>query len=389
MQIFFALISGALTDKYGRRLTTAVSDFLSWGIPPFIWAVAQDIRYFILAAIFNAMWRIPSNAWTCLLVEDAEEDELVHIWIWIYIAGLLSAFFAPLAGVLFGSSNLFPAVRIMYLFAFVLMTAKTWVLYRYSTETRQGQIRMDETRDQRLFSLLGGYWDVFKDVLTYPKNPHRDWDYDSDEYLCDWSTTPFGPSLSQKNTAFPQNISPFTLLHRSAILLVLYFVLVPRSECPQISNTDVGWFDGLIVSQIILVSMPPGNYWLLLVSVLIEALSLTMYRPLHDSLVIISIDKVERARINAIMAVIVISLTSPFGWIAGQLSEINRIYPFVLNMILFVVGAILVLLAWGASKHAEDIPGAGYGQDHDFSISERISTPSLTICLDPSLIKIY
>ncbi|MFN2234222.1 MAG: MFS transporter, partial [Anaerolineales bacterium] len=47
IQPVFALLSGALTDKYGRRLITLVSDILSWSIPCLIWAVAQDIRYFV------------------------------------------------------------------------------------------------------------------------------------------------------------------------------------------------------------------------------------------------------------------------------------------------------------------------------------------------------
>jgi MFS family permease len=352
VQIFFALISGALTDKFGRRLTTAVSDLLSWGIPAFIWAIAQDIRYFILAAIFNAMWRIPANAWTCLLVEDAEEDKLVHIWTWIYIAGLLSAFFAPLAGVLISVIDLIPAVRIMYFLAFILMTAKSWVLYRYSTETKQGQIRMDETRDQRFFSLLSGYWEVFKIILRTPKT-----------LIALGIMTVIGIFLLVNNTFWaiivterhaipPEHIAIYPFA-KSVLLLVLYFILVPRLNVRKFRAPMLAGYLGLIISQIILVSMPPGNYWLLLVSVLVEGLSLAMYRPLHDSLVIISIDKVERARINAIMAVIVITLTSPFGWIAGQLSEINRIYPFILNMILFVLGAFLVLLAWRVTQRNE------------------------------------
>ena len=44
--------------------------------------------------------------------------------------------------------------------------------------------------------------------------------------------------------------------------------------------------------------------------------------------------------------VIVILLTSPFGWIAGQLSEINRVLPFVLNISFFFLGMALVWLAW-------------------------------------------
>jgi len=36
VQTFFALISGAITDKLGRRLTTLLFDLLGWSIPVFI-----------------------------------------------------------------------------------------------------------------------------------------------------------------------------------------------------------------------------------------------------------------------------------------------------------------------------------------------------------------
>jgi MFS family permease len=345
IQVFFALISGAITDKYGRRLTTAISDVLSWGVPALIWAIAQDIRYFIVAAIFNALWRIPANAWTCLLVEDAEEDQLVHIWTWIYIAGLLSAFFAPLAGVLVNAIDLIPAVRIMYGFAFLLMTAKVWVLYRFSRETNHGQVRMEETRDQPFRSLLGGYGQVFKKMLQTPRTlVVLGIMAVMNIYVLINNT--FWSIIVTKRLGIPAEYIAIYPFARSMLLLVLYFVLVPRLNIRNFRNPMLAGYLGLIISHILLVTMPPGNYWLLLVSVLVEALSMAMYRPLHDSLVILSIDKIERARINAIMAVVVIALTSPFGWIAGQLSEINRVLPFIFNIILFVLGAFLVVLAW-------------------------------------------
>jgi hypothetical protein len=35
-------------------------------------------------------------------------------------------------------------------------------------------------------------------------------------------------------------------------------------------------------------------------------------------------------------------LISPFGWIAGQLSALDRSLPFALNMSLFAIGIVLV-----------------------------------------------
>ena len=40
--------------------------------------------------------------------------------------------------------------------------------------------------------------------------------------------------------------------------------------------------------------------------------------------------------------VLVITVTSPFGWIAGKLSEANRILPFVLIIALSIAGGLLV-----------------------------------------------
>ncbi len=349
-QIFFALISGAITDKFGRRLTTAVSDFISWGVPAFIWAIAQDVRYFIVAAAINGMWRIPSNSWTCLLVEDAEEDQLMHIWTWIYIAGLLSAFFAPLAGVLIDVIDLIPAVRLMYAFAFILMTAKAWLLYRYSMETGQGVIRLEMTRDQALFSLMRGYGQVFKKVLSTPRTLVALGLMAVMGIFQLINGTFWAILVTEKHRIPAEHIAIYPFA-KSIMLLVLYFVLIPRMNMRRFRNPMLLGYLGFILAQVILVTLPVGSYWLLLVSVLLEAFSLAVFRPMMDSLIIVSIDREERARINAIMAGSALLVTSPFGWIAGQLSELNRILPFILNMALMVVGAVLVVLAWRFAEH--------------------------------------
>jgi MFS family permease len=348
-QTVFALLSGVITDKYGRRMTTFISDVLSWGVASLIWAIAQDIRYFIVAAMINAAWRIPANSWTCLLVEDAEEDQLIHVWTWIYIAGLLSAFFAPLAGILIDAINLVPAVRILYWIAFISMMLKGWVLYHYSTETQQGRLRMKETRDQPFFSLLGGYREVLKQLLKSPRTLVVLGIMLVMSVTLVINGTFWSIIVTNRLNIPAQHIAIYPFA-KSALLLALYFVLVPRLNLRRFRNPMLIGYGGFIVSQVLLVTIPAGNYWLLLLSVLIEAFSIAMFRPLMDSLVIISIDKQERARINAIMAVIVLLLASPFGWIAGQLSEISRVLPFILNIGLYVLGSILVVLAWRLSQ---------------------------------------
>src|SRR5436189_3512461 len=63
LQVFTALLSGAIVDKFGRRLTLFIADMLCWSVPCLIWAVAQNVNFFIAAALMNSLWRISHTAW--------------------------------------------------------------------------------------------------------------------------------------------------------------------------------------------------------------------------------------------------------------------------------------------------------------------------------------
>jgi hypothetical protein len=78
-----------------------------------------------------------------------------------------------------------------------------------------------------------------------------------------------------------------------------------------------------------------------LFATIVEGCSVPVVNTLIDKLVVITVDPQERARIMAILYACVIICTSPFGWIAGQLSEVNRSLPFVLNLGLLSLGAWL------------------------------------------------
>jgi uncharacterized membrane protein YeaQ/YmgE (transglycosylase-associated protein family) len=65
---------------------------------------------------------------------------------------------------------------------------------------------------------------------------------------------------------------------------------------------------------------------------------------------VVLVDAQERARIISLLYVIVIAFTSPFGWIAGNLSKLDRRLPFMMNIILLLGGIILTYLASTISK---------------------------------------
>ena len=157
LQILFSILGGVVTDKLGRRLTTLIFDLASWSGATLLWALSGKFEHFLIAAALNASMRIPMNSWTGLLAEDAKKEQIVQIYTLIYISGLGAAFFSPLSGILVNRYGIVPTVRVLYLFAFVLMTTKIIALYFLTTETEVGRTRMAETKGVSIFKLLGQY----------------------------------------------------------------------------------------------------------------------------------------------------------------------------------------------------------------------------------------
>ena len=342
VQVFTALLSGAVVDKFGRRLTLLVFDLLCWSVPCLIWAVAQDVRYFILAALMNSLWRVSHIAWTCLMIEDAEERHLVHIWTWIMIFAFCSAFITPVGGWMVERYGLIPAVRGLFLFGFVVLTAKFVILYVYSHETARGVHRIQETRHRSIASLLGEYRGVFNQLLHSRSILAALSLMVITNIYTTISNNFWGVLFTEKLGFSSAQISTYVAI-RSVVMTIGFFLIGPRLTNLRLFRLPLGVGFGLfLISQLLLVVMPPQAVLLLVVSVVFEGVASALVSPMTESLLALSMESSERARVSAMVYVALILLISPFGWIAGQLSALNRSLPFALNMGLFALGIGLV-----------------------------------------------
>jgi len=71
---------------------------------------------------------------------------------------------------------------------------------------------------------------------------------------------------------------------------------------------------------------------------------------LAKSLVSLYMNVAERARIQAIMNLVVMAVTAPFGWIGGMLSSVSRTLPFILDLCLLAAGFCVTILYY---KHEQ------------------------------------
>jgi MFS family permease len=350
-QLILAFLSGVITDKLGRRRTTLIFDILSWSVPAAVSALAQNFWFFLAAGIINSLWRVTHNSWTCLLVEDADPPQLVDIYTWIYISNIFVGFIAPLTGVVIGVFSLVPTMRGLYAFAAVMFTVKAFITYRMTQETGQGLVRLHETRHQSAFEVLAEYKGVLRTLLHTPRTL-----YTAGIMLLlniAWIISGnFWSIIVTEKLHFPASslaIFPFV---KSAVMLLVFFLVLPRLRKLHFKMPLALGFLGFVLSDLLLITAPQQNYFVLGISIILEAGCLAVVNPLMDQMTALTIDPQERARVQSILYVGIILLTSPFGWIAGTLSGMNKSLPFILNLFLLAAGAVLAFLAGNASQKA-------------------------------------
>lgn len=95
VQVGFSFFGGIITDKLGRKFTTMLGDFFGWCVACLVWAISDSFWLFLIAVLFNSFEQINQTAWFCLLIEDAEPKDLLGVYTWVNIGGLVAIFFCP------------------------------------------------------------------------------------------------------------------------------------------------------------------------------------------------------------------------------------------------------------------------------------------------------
>ncbi len=339
-QMIFAFISGAIIDKMGRRLSTAVFDFIAWSIPCLIWASSQGFWFFVVAALLNGTMKIPTVSWDCLLVEDAPKDKITHIYSWVIIFSNLSAIFAPISSVLVAKLTLAPAIRILYINAFVIMTLKIFILYKLSTETAVGKIRREASRNMSWTQMLSGYKTAFKKILGSRGTKFAIVISILVEIVAMIGLT-FWQIIASKRIGIPDTLLPIFPMAKSILSILLFFTVISHMKQSKLKWPLYGGFLSAIISSVLLISITDSGVWgyiMLSLSLVFEALGGAVLATLRESLVAIHVDPSERSNIMALLQTTVMLVSVPFGYIGGVLSDISRALPFVLIIGLLLLG---------------------------------------------------
>ncbi|MCL2604753.1 MAG: MFS transporter [Defluviitaleaceae bacterium] len=346
VSIISGLLSGAITDKLGRRLTTLLADLLSWSVPCLIWAFSQNFWWFMVAASFNGLWQISNTSWSCLLVENVEKKHVVNVWQLIYLSGQLVVFFAPLSGMMVRTLDVAPAMRILYLFSFFSMTAKCTLMYGFGGETEQGKRRMGETKDASIISLLAGYGSVTKRLLR-SREIVKVMLFTVFLTIGSTAVSTFFGLYATQNLGLPRDILAYLPILRAGVMLSFFFILVRVLDKVSFRKPVLVGITLFVTGQILLIlstrwAGTAAIYPTIFIYIVLEAFGFAMVFPRRDSLMAIIINPQERARMTCIINALVTVIVMPFGFISGILSGIDRRMPFALAIVMMAAAFTLV-----------------------------------------------
>lgn len=341
VQVFFSFFGGIITDKLGRKFTTMMGDFFGWTVACLVWAVSGSFWLFLLAVIFNSFEQINQTAWFCLLIEDAEPKDLLGIYTWANIGGLVAVFFAPISGLLIQSFSVVPVVRVLYVVFAVNMLIKVIITFRHCEETRQGKLRMAETKGTSVRQMLYEYKDLIPKVLKN-KEIVKVLMVSVILHITNLIGANFFSLYVTQRLGIAERYLAFFPILNAAVMLSFMVGIQHRLEGVKFR---IPMRTGLIMyaaCPILLILTPAGNMLFIILYVFVAAVANALVMPRKDALLQLNIHPQERARINALIMAFTIAFASPFGYLAGWLSSMDRRLPFLFVFAVFVAAIVIV-----------------------------------------------
>ena len=96
------------------------------------------------------------------------------------------------------------------------------------------------------------------------------------------------------------------------------------------------------VAALVLIFSPADSPAFVLLYVFVSAVAAALVNPRKDALLQLNINPQERARLNALIMASTVAFSSPFGYLAGWLSSLDRRLPFAFTFLLFIVAMLFI-----------------------------------------------
>lgn len=336
---FFA---GPITNRIGRKKTTLVFDILSWSIPMFIWAVAQNFWFFLLAAVINALVKVVVVSWFCLITEDTPQDKRAKVFGIIYVINYAAGIFTPVTGFFIARYGTVPTMRFVYALGLISMTSMFLIRNAFVTETHAGMELMQKHGQLSFTQSIKSY---ISTVLAACRNKNLiliSLIYIITNFIL--SMNFFQVLYMKEYLEFGTGIVSATPGISAVINVLLYIIVVPRlkrfNEEKILTNAiSVG-----AAGSFMFLLIPKSNIYFLIITISILAVGNFIMQTYRDSVFMNKLGEHEKADMFSAVQTFTTLICIPSGYIAGYAYSISPKLPFVLISVLFIAALIVSLL---------------------------------------------
>jgi Na+/melibiose symporter-like transporter len=221
------------------------------------------------------------------------------------------------------------------------MLIKMYITYRYTTETRQGKIRKEQTKNVSVWRMVTEYKSLVPQIFRNKATMQMMMVSVILFINSLISGNFFGLYVNTRLGVSEQSLAVFPIL-RAAVMLIFMFGIQHRL---QNIKSKVPMWAGLgiyALCQLMLILIPSGNILPILLFILLEAVASALVYPRKDAMLAVAVDPKERARIMALMTTFMIAFSSPFGYLAGLMSGVDRRLPFAFTCGLYLLAIMVV-----------------------------------------------
>ena len=352
--IIFSLFGGMITNTLGRKKTTLIFDILSWPLSLFIYLISHNFWMFALAQIVNSLVKVCAVSWNLMVVEDADAEQQVAAYNLINACNISVGVFTPLAGIMIKTLGIVTGERILLGFALISMTVMILGRNHYYKETRVGQQILDERKERKQkiqfkldFSLLRTLKEKPVVTLVLVLSILFNIYIPIGTYLSLY----YAPFLTEALKLDKSAIAILGGINATVMFLVFIFLTPLFSRWNRFYMMITGVLLQLL-SLIMFITIPPQNFWMAIICVVLFALGFGMAKPFIDSILAEVTEGKERAGIYALYNTAVSVLCSGLGFASGYLYELNPalIYLVSIGILIFCMGSLFWLNAKKGSR---------------------------------------
>lgn len=355
--VFLSLISGAVTDRLGRKRTTFIFDFISWPLAVVIYLISNNFVLFALATMTNSFSRIVGVSWNLMVVEDADNEQRVAAFNLLNIINIATGIIIPLAGLLVNAYGVVISERIFLIYAAISMSAMILIRNRFYKETEVGQHILDERRKNPVsFSFKSML--PFKSAVVFKGNPKAI--VAALVYILFFIYIPLGtfnslffaPFLTEVLGLHKSSISLLGGVYSGVMLIIFVFVIPFVSRLNNTRNMQFG-LAVQAVSLILLIVIPEGSMTATVLCIGAYAVGFGIFRPFIDSMFAEISEGKERAGIYSLINTIICILTALIGFVSGSIYKFEPRLIYVASVAILAVSIILLSIYHRLKKRSE------------------------------------